>query len=100
MSSPPLDSELHTDASVAKLGRELSNCMLERYAITTASVILGTVLGLKQKNLRPFVSCVTIGTLSDLAYGYFFCCKDLLNKYEAAKRSLDNSKKDFAAKKN
>ena len=94
-----INNEIQTEASVAKLGRDLSNCMLERYAITTASVVLGTVLGLRQKNLRPFVSCVTIGTLSDLAYGYFFCCKDLLNKYEIAKQALDKSKREFSPKK-
>ena len=81
-----------TEESLAKVGRRLSSCMLDRYAITTSAVILGVFLGARKKNLRPFVSCVTIGTLSDLAYGYFFCCKDVIAEYSEMKQHFDEQK--------
>jgi hypothetical protein len=83
-----------SEAELARIGRSLSSCMLDRYAITTGAVVLGTVLGLKKKNLRPFVSCVTIGTLGDLAYGYFYCCKDNIREYMDAKAAFDLAKKN------
>lgn len=92
-SAPDPDKEVVTEASLARMGRAVSSCMLDRYAVTTVSVLLGTFLGVRQKNLRPFVSCVTIGTLGDLAYGYFFCCKDLIGDYMEAKKSFDGMKK-------
>jgi len=86
-----------TEAELSRIGRALSSCMLDRYAITTSAVLLGTVLGVRKKNLRPFVSCVTIGTLGDLAYGYFYCCKDNIREYMDAKAAFDLAKKNATA---
>lgn len=82
-----------TEVELKEIGRKLSSCMLDRYAVTTASVVLGTFLGIRKKNLRPFVSCVTIGTLGDLAWGYFYCCRDNIAQYMDAKRNFDAAKK-------
>ena len=82
-----------SEADLVRIGRSVSSCMLDRYAITTSAVVLGTILGLRKKNLRPFVSCVTIGTLGDLAYGYFYCCKDIISEYMDAKELFDLARK-------
>lgn len=83
-----------SEAELARIGRALSSCMLDRYAITTGAVAIGTFLGWRKRNLRPFVSAITIGTLGDLAYGYFYCCKDNIREYMEAKAAFDLARKN------
>lgn len=87
-----MDDELITETYLSKLENDLSNCMLERYFLTTTFVVIGSFAAIKKKNLRPFVSCVAIGTLLDIGYGYFYCCREEIHKYMTAKRKFDFQK--------
>ncbi len=86
------NTNIITEADLSRLGKEMSHCMLERYALTSVSVVIGTVLSIRRKNIRHFVSYITIGTLMDLSYGYFYCCKDKISAFTEAKRYFDFQK--------
>lgn len=72
------------------LGKSVSTCMLDRYAITTGSVIIGVLLGFRQRNVRPFITAVTLGTFTDLAVGYFYVCRPQIDDYEKARQEYLN----------
>lgn len=87
-SAPVTVTRASSKEEVALLGRMVSECMLSNSWFTFGSVVIGTVLGLRKKHLRPFVYSISLGTLADLFYGYTNSCRPILNDYEKAKASL------------
>lgn len=69
----------------------VSECMLSNSWFTIAGVAVGTFLGVRKKNLRPFVYSITAGTFADLLYGYTGNCRAILDDYEKAKKSYDKT---------
>jgi hypothetical protein len=70
-------------------GMKVSECMLGNSVGTVVGVAVGTILGVRRKNLRPFVYAITMGTSADLFYGYAGNCRELIEDYEACKRTMD-----------
>lgn len=66
-------------------GTTASDCMLEQMVGTTAGVAAGLVLGYYRRSLRPFVFCITAGTVLDVYLGYSGNCKDKIKEYDAAR---------------
>ena len=71
---------------LAKKGRDLSDCMLSVSTCTVIGVVVGTVVGIRRKHLRPFVYAITAGTFADIIYGYTNKCRGLIDDYEACRR--------------
>jgi hypothetical protein len=71
---------------LAKKGRDLSDCMLSVSTFTITGVVVGTVVGIRRKHLRPFVYAITAGTFADMIYGYTNKCRGLIDDYEACQR--------------
>ena len=89
-----------TKQEVAVLGRAVSECMLSNSVGTIIGVAIGTYLGLKRKNLRPFVVAISFGTVADLFYGYTNNCRRLLDDFDRAKRSLPKDQQESVGLKN
>jgi hypothetical protein len=83
----PLPQKVASKEEVALLGRMVSDCMLSNSWFTIAGVAIGTFLGVRRKNLRPFVYAITAGTAADLFYGYTGNCRRIIDDYEKAKKS-------------
>lgn len=77
------EQELQKAKSIA--GTAVSDCMLEQMVGTTAGVAAGLALGYHRKSLRPFVYCITAGTVVDVYLGYSGSCKDKIREFDAAR---------------
>jgi hypothetical protein len=62
-------------------GKLVSKCMLEQFYGTTLGVAVGLIFGVRQRNLRPFVVAITLGTFGDYIYGYNTGCKSYIDDY-------------------
>lgn len=62
-------------------GKLLSACMLQQSMFSFAGVGIGLALGIHRKNLRPFIICISAGTLADATYGYHYACKEIIKDY-------------------
>jgi len=78
------DTEKKAVVSQKSKGQLVSACVLQQSMFTFAGVGVGLALGLQRRNLRPFVYCVTAGTLSDAIYAYMFVCRSVIADYQAA----------------
>lgn len=67
--------------SLQSKGQLLTACMLQQSMFTFASVGVGLALGIQRRNLRPFVYCITAGTIADAFYGYTVACKDVIKDF-------------------
>ena len=74
-----------TPEEISAKGLQVSECMLANSTFTIIGVVVGTFFGLRRKHLRPFVYAITIGTFSDLFYGYTMNCRPMINDYNRAK---------------
>eukprot|EP01041_Mallomonas_annulata_P000995 gene995-1952_t len=72
------------DNDATSISRAKSLCMLNTSIFTVAGVLVGLGLGIKQKSLNPLVLSGFIGAAGDLAYGYFYACRDITQDYETA----------------
>ena len=70
-------------------GKLVAACMLQQSMFTFAGVGIGLALGLQRRNLRPFIYCISAGTLADATYGYQVACKDIIRDYN---QSIVNAK--------
>lgn len=66
---------------VLSKGKLVAACMLQQSMFTFAGVGIGLALGLQRRNLRPFIICISAGTLADATYGYQYACKEIIRDY-------------------
>jgi hypothetical protein len=86
MSSPSLPTPTSAAKELLKAkGVNVSECMLGNSVCTIVGVCGGMYLGIKRKNLRPFVYAITAGSAGDLFYGYYGNCREMIEDYRLAK---------------
>ena len=66
--------------------------MLEQTMGTVVGVAAGLAIGVSTKKVKPFLVLATLGSASDLAYGYYSACTDLIDDFNAAKKAHDEQK--------
>ena len=84
-----MDNDDDKKKYIKTLGMKVSNCLLESSMCLVVGLGIGTALSIQRKNLRPFVIGCTLGTMSDMVYGYCISCKPLIDDYNKA---LKNTK--------
>lgn len=79
-------------ALISDKGKLVSDCLLERSSFTILGVVIGTILGVRRRHLRPLVSFSLLGTGADLIYGYGIVCDPLIRDLKASRAALERLK--------
>jgi hypothetical protein len=77
---------------LSKKGAEVGECLLSNSMFFAVGLAGGSILSLRKKNLRPFVTYVSLGTVADMVYGYTTNCRQHINDYYAAKATFESSR--------
>ena len=78
-----------TKSDLVKKGQAVSSCMLDTSVFTVLGVGAGLIAFFRTRKKRHFVALATVGTFTDMFYGYYGSCRHLRNDYENCKVSYD-----------
>ena len=95
---PTLDINLKLKKKI--IGEKLSACMLQQSMCTVVGVASGLAIALRTKNMKHFLVCTVLGTLSDFLYGGMIACTDIIDQYRACENFSMKAKKNSDEKSN
>ena len=78
-----------TKEALQEKGKVSSACMLQQSMFTVVGVGVGLALGLRSKNIKPFLLATFTGTVGDYSYGLLYACKDVIEDYQKCKLEYD-----------